>query len=233
MYYLELLSTTITNFRPSALNHNPTEAFIEQLYYINFNSWRFFDYLAQKIQHQTTLNTNIETKIKTLALEFKKVRQYKTRKDIKYNPSQKSAGKFISQWIDEEISYLEKQKQNSAYSILSEGNADTAKIQFDLSVPQVACLFKIMHDVKIITNQNIAQLTEVIAHNITTKKTESVSPGSLRGKFIAVEEPALDSIKSLLIQMINQITKIQAVLLFFFLDDLVSVYQQVSSFIDF
>ena len=224
--YLDLLINQLINLRPSQSNDTINDPLVEQLIGINFNSWRFFKYLVNDIRMQIQNEESLNTQIKILSLYLKLINQANVRTDVIFNPSQKGINVMLSQWLIEELNYHEKQLQ-LCRNTNSKSDSDNFKVNYDLSVPQLGCHLRIMHEIGAITNKNITTLTEFFANHSTTKRTENISAESLRIKFNVIDDSARTAVKAMLIKMLNELNKNNLpVFLYWFADNSIDLFFQ-------
>ena len=81
------------------------------------------------------------------------------------------------------------------------------KIIFDLSVSQLAYVFKILIDTGIIRNKNISEVIRFLSRFVKTKRAEAVSYESLRIKFYNTESGTKDTIRKTFQSLLSYINK--------------------------
>jgi len=72
------------------------------------------------------------------------------------------------------------------------------KIETDLSVSQLAYLFRLMYEVGMLKVYNQTDLLKFISINFKTNNTQAISTRSLRSKYYNIDSATRDSVKKLL-----------------------------------
>ncbi|HEY0654035.1 MAG TPA: hypothetical protein VGD65_12940, partial [Chryseosolibacter sp.] len=72
---------------------------------------------------------------------------------------------------------------------------------------QLAYLAKVLMGSKVILNDNVTQVLQFLARHSTTKRSEAISYGSIRGKFYDTETSTKESLRQVLQKMIQHIDK--------------------------
>jgi hypothetical protein len=72
------------------------------------------------------------------------------------------------------------------------------KVKLDLSVAQLACLLRMLIESEFITNRNISALIRSVAMACETRRSEHLSPRSLRVKFYEIEDATLGTVRDML-----------------------------------
>lgn len=189
-------------------NGNLDERFEELLLYLNFNSRMYFLYYTESIDRKlSTQDTNIG-KLESLAFEYKKINQIQCDPNLCYNPNYPSIRDMISNWIAEEISYLERIR---SLAIITENtekiiNKDF-KIALDMSVAQFTCLIRGLMERKVILNNNLTELATFISGIVVTKRSENISEGSFRRKYYNIEDSTKNSVIEILNKTIDWLVK--------------------------
>tara|TARA_Y100001949_G_C15748244_1_gene226678 strand:- start:122 stop:469 length:348 start_codon:yes stop_codon:yes gene_type:complete len=79
------------------------------------------------------------------------------------------------------------------------------KITTNLSVSQIAYLFRLLYDQEIILAQNKSDLLSRVANSLVTKNAPEISIKSLKAKFYTTDSSTKESVKKLLEQLIRDI----------------------------
>lgn len=179
------------------------------LVYLNFNSYRLFVYCTEFMKNEYQKHETMCGQLESLALFYKNISQAQVKPSFSYKPKFKPLKDCLIEWLDEEICFLEKRRQLSLNISVrqSEAAPKDFKLITNLSVSQLAYLLKVFVDSGVILNKNQRDIIKFVSGGISTKKTESVSPDSLRSKFYNVEDSTKGAVKDLLINMLNQVRK--------------------------
>jgi hypothetical protein len=81
------------------------------------------------------------------------------------------------------------------------------KIKTDLTVQQLAYLFKLLLDLGIFKQRKRTDVMKFIADNFQTRKVEDISVNSLRSKFYATDDTTREVVKDVLIRMVKEVGK--------------------------
>ncbi|MEM6642147.1 MAG: hypothetical protein AAF616_04130 [Bacteroidota bacterium] len=81
------------------------------------------------------------------------------------------------------------------------------KIEIDMSVAQIAYLFRMLYDLNYITNKNQTDILKVVASYFRTVNAEDISLKSLKAKYYSIDNATKQSLKNRLIEMLNHINK--------------------------
>jgi hypothetical protein len=179
------------------------------MYYLNYNSTKVLTYHAHYI---SGLLDSIEIraeKIEKLSFALKKINQAQVKPGIAYNQHASPLKSQLSNYITEELDYQERLQQ---LTIKSPGPPDDNlfqgfKLKFEASVSQLAYLIKVFMGIKLILNNNLTQILQFLVRFVITKKSETISYGSFRSKFYNVESGTKESVRNMLVTMINYIDK--------------------------
>lgn len=199
----ELLN--LIDSKPNAQEIN--EELIKLIYYLNYNSTKalvFHAHLVHQIDKGSETNSE---KIEKLSLLLKQINQAQVKPGIAYNPRTSSVKDQATNYVTEEIEYLER------VSVLNSQVADrrethtTFKVRMDISVAQFSYLLKVFLAAAVIQNSNINELLRFFSKVIITRKSEGVSYDSLRAKFYNVEANTKAVVREMLSLLIRQIDK--------------------------
>jgi hypothetical protein len=148
--------------------------------------------------------------IEKLCYHLKEINQIPINSEFIYKPERKSLNEQLITWLIEEITYLEK-RQELSNLIVEDSNTSTIKKDFKIttsySVSQVAFFLKLLVKVGAITNKNQRELLRFFASNMKTRQTEHISSESLRAKYYHIDDTAIEAVKALIINMLNETNK--------------------------
>ncbi|MBX2896792.1 MAG: hypothetical protein KF763_15205 [Cyclobacteriaceae bacterium] len=173
------------------------------LYYLNYNSIKSFAYHTSYID---TLLSSSETRsemIERLSFILKKINQTQVKPAIAYNIQAPALKTQLTGYIVEEIDHLQRIQQLGQLPDKASDVWANFKIQVSLSVAQIACLVRLLVEMRIITNNNVSELLRFIAKICISKKVEVISYDSLRSKYYNVEQGTTDAVKAILAKLIK------------------------------
>ncbi len=181
----------------------------QRLIHINFNSISFLNYLITEIKNEISEMDSTKGQVEKLYWYLKNLNQTHVKPGYIFNPAQKGIKEFITDWIIEEIIFLEKKLLlSSPYGNNPQLLDPNFKLITCLSVPQIACFIRLLVESGIIKNKNKKELINFSAMLFQSKRQENISAESLRTKFYNIEESARQEVKNLIIQLLNQINKL-------------------------
>lgn len=209
LYYKELLRVIVDVLKVENEEKFDKEL-IKALVFVNFNSINFAQYCIKIIKSELEIRTKIVEKLEWLAWCLKKINQTPIRGSmvlVKDNPSIKE---LITQWILEEICFLEKKYQLQAQLERNENFiTDTnIKIVTDLSVAQLACFIRLLVEIGAIKNRNKDEMIRFYSDFFMSKQSENVAFGSFRSKYYGINESSKEYIKEMIIKMLNELRKL-------------------------
>jgi hypothetical protein len=209
VYYLRDLLHEITQYIANSNNDKEETNLIKRLIYINYNSIHFTNYLVFNINCQLAKIDSITEKIEKLTWCLKMINQIPIKPGSIFNPKQTEIKEFVIQWILEEISFLEKKLQLAGIpGVEQQIKEQNFKVTTELSVPQVACLIRLLVESGVIKNKNKTELIQFYARYTQSKRKENITFQSFRSKFYNIDEFSKQEIKKLIIHLLNEINKL-------------------------
>ncbi|MDZ7646005.1 MAG: hypothetical protein U5K54_01845 [Cytophagales bacterium] len=179
------------------------------MYYLNYNSVKVLTYHAHYISSLLDQSETRAEKIEKLSFVLKKINQSQVKPGIRYNQNGTTLKDQLNIYITEEIDYQERLQQlsNSSPDRSPDSFLPGFKLKFEASVSQLAYLLKIFIETKVILNNNLSQVLHFLVKYVITKRSETISYGSFRSKFYTVETGTKESVRSMLISMIQYIDR--------------------------
>lgn len=185
------------------------EELIKAFIKTNFNSEFFINYLIDKLKKEIDSEEGLQQKVERLFLELKLLNQTPILPNLALNFKEPHIKESLTQWILEEICFLEKKLKIQGNSDRINNFVDNGiKIITDLSVPQIACFLKVLIEVDIIKNKNKEEVIRFYSTHYRSKKIGAFTSGSLRSKYYAVQDSAKEDMKAYIIKMLNELKKI-------------------------
>jgi hypothetical protein len=179
--------------------------------YINFNSLKLLNHcttvIKESFQSKETLNEQMEV----LAHYLKQINQVHEKPGVSYKPSHKSLKAQLSDWVTEEIIFLERKQQLSfgfkAEQVEVNNVPKKFKIETTLSVAQAGYFLRILVDTGMIQNKNTLDLIRFVASHISSKRVQNISQESLRKKFYETDSATKEAVKEAVNKMLSKINK--------------------------
>ncbi|OYX85219.1 MAG: hypothetical protein B7Y83_05470 [Flavobacteriales bacterium 32-34-25] len=176
----------------------------ESLFYLNFNSLKFFKYLTFEIIQELENQENNIQKIDFLYRLLKNYNQKQFRNFIKYKPNLPSLKEQMISWIEEEIEYLTKKIKLEANQFTNiSTNEEKIKFLTSLSVAQLSYFFGLLMETEIIKHKNQTDIFRFISENFKTNNTEKISVDSLKVKYYNVESNTRNVLREKLIELLG------------------------------
>ncbi len=197
--FIETLIQALQQTMETVLTEDIDDSIRSLLTHLDYNDECYFKYHVDFIKSQTSEIESLTDQLERLAFHFKVVSQSHSKNGLIYDDTLPPIREQLMDWILEEIQYLEKKLRLSALSLIKDDDfAKTDfKIEFDISVSQLACLIKVFIEAGIIQNKNISELIRFLARFVKTKRSESISNESFRIKYYNVESGTKQSVRNL------------------------------------
>lgn len=181
----------------------------ELIYYLNYNSVKVLTYHAHFVTALIDAAGSRPEKIEKLSFTLKKINQAQVNPGMRYLPVAPALKDQLNSYINEEIEYQERLQQLNSLPGERPDNPFSSgfRLKFDASVSQLAYLLRILFETRIIVNKNLTQVLQFFARYVETQQSDSVSFGSLRSKFYTMETGARDSVRTMLVTMLQYIDR--------------------------
>lgn len=179
--------------------------------YLNYNTPKFFNHCVKVIKENYQEKTTLSAQLEKLAHYLKIINQQQEKPGFSFKHSQKSLKVQLSEWVIEEIIFLEKKQQLSftfkTDNVTEKPPGKDFKIYTESSVPQVAYFVRILMETGLIKNQSTIDVIRFFSKNIRTNRTESISTDSFRSKFYNTEHSAKEAVKGDVLKLLDYISK--------------------------
>jgi hypothetical protein len=206
--YLKSFEKEFEFFCKESRTGDATEEFCQFLISMNFNSFRFHNFLIKQMQEKCLQFHILAEQIRFLYLKLKLLNQQPLLHRLTLKPLLPPIKVQVGTWLNEELYFLEKQLQLSRrISETLEDLPGDQKIQTNLSVAQLSFAVKLLVEARLIRHNNSTELMRLIARNFRTIGNEDISAHSLRNKFYNIESGTLSHMKEVmtgLIQLVRQ-----------------------------
>lgn len=206
-YQFEYINKFI-NFLDQAFKSNKVEIttshLISWLLDLNYNSLQYFNLKTDLILSEIKKFDSDTQILEYLYSKLKNYKQHRTNISIAFNHQLPDIKEQISQWIEEEIEFIQRRQQldNRYIGTLQRLNTSN-KILLNLSVAQISYFIYILVQTGIIKHQNLKDVFRMVADNFKTKNTDSISVESISSKYYNVENSTKQSMKEKIIQLLN------------------------------
>lgn len=182
----------------------------ELLIYMNFNSRRYLDNLTQRLTREINSYEKREDKIERLLFFFKSFKQLPRKTEVIFNPKQPDLKKSLSNWFQEEITYLEKRSDfSTGPTNLKSQNVQLEKpkqkVTCTLSTDQTGLIIRAADELRILLAKSMSEVFKTIVPHLSTPYKKDLSYDGMRSKsYVAEERDKLIAIQTLQ-RIINKI----------------------------
>jgi hypothetical protein len=175
---------------------------------LNYNALMFFDYYTGSVKKALVNCETLSDRIDLVSWFLKQCNQEQCLQKISFDPQLPPIHVQLGEWLTQELDYLRQKYQfRLSPGLHEEDPAKDFKLDFDLSVSQLAYLFKALIETGFIRNKNTSQLIRFLVKFVKTKKSESVSYESFRMKFYNPESGTKDAVKKVLGSLLQYMSK--------------------------
>jgi len=206
--YMQLLQAELSQIEWSDSNSERIrQAFVNTLVKSNFNEKAFVDYYSEHISGALTACETLTDKVDQLGYFVKVMNQTHVMPNVVYNPSMPGIKEQLLEWLAHELDYVQLKLQLGVASKNDLVIKKDFKLIFDMSVANLAFLFKLFIETGIIQNKNASEVIRFLTKFVKTKKSETVSYESFRIKYYNTESGTKDAVKKILQSLVNSISK--------------------------
>jgi hypothetical protein len=205
--YLRLLRENILDLTREGMSCSETIDLIRVLLHYNYNTQAFYSYLVKYVTWSVNKASLISEKLDHLAYYLKFSNQEYPLVGVAFDHNNPPINIQLAEWISQEIQYLKSKRQLLPTISAEEVVPSDFRINFNLSVSQVAFLFRTFIEAGVIQNENTAELIRFLTKYVKTKRSESISYESFRIKYYSVEAGTKDAVKKTLQSILTFIAK--------------------------
>lgn len=168
------------------------------LIHFNFNGKDCFDHYINYFTAQMSEADSVSERLEKLAFAYKTINQIQVRSGLIYDSKARPLTDQLSDWLLQEINYLERKVELVAKGSLSDDPTirKEFKLEFDMSVAQFAYFIRTFIEAGVIQNKNISELIRFLARFVKTKRSENIAYESFRMKYYNVEGSTKDAVKN-------------------------------------
>lgn len=169
----------------------------------NFNARSYCQAYIVTICDRIKNKRTLEEKVDALYLQQKIIAQLRFERGMKYYDLYPSVKEFIGGWLTEEINFVERKldrirqaEDTSSDEYLESGRS--AKLLLNMSVANLACLMRAFVGLGIIRNDNVTELSNIMARTFVSKRSENLSARSFRLRYYDIEDAAKSAVTAML-----------------------------------
>lgn len=175
---------------------------------INFNAPDVVAFYINEMRRIAANETDITEKLRVLQLQLQTIRQETVFPGAALHPAQASLQQQLVLWLHAEIDFQQQVQVQQQQPAPVTAPGLQQKIHTSLSVPQLALLFRLLKEEKLITNTNQSELLKIVSSHFTTANKEQFSYGHLHGTFYKIEAHTRRTVYDLLIRLLHQSKKV-------------------------
>ena len=183
----------------------------ELLIFLNFNNLKYMNLLKRSIIQKIELFQNDADRLDKLWFFLKEFNQLYTNKNICYKLKNRSLKKVISNWLQQEIIYLEKKMEQSLLpskevkrdNVQLKDKCSENKITCLLSADQIALILRAGDESRILNAKSMSAVFRTIVPHLSTPYKTELSYHSVRSKSYNAE----DKDKEIAIETLEKIIK--------------------------
>jgi hypothetical protein len=175
---------------------------------MNFNSRRYLDHLTQRLTSEINSCEERDDKMEQLLFLFKSFKQLPKKTDVIFNPKQPDLKKAVTNWFQEEITYLEKKNDfSTGPTNLKSQNVQVEKpkqkVMCTLSTDQTGLIIRAADELRILLAKSMSEVFKTIVPHLSTPYKKDLSYDGMRSKSYVAEERD----KQIAIQTLQRIIK--------------------------
>lgn len=205
---LKYFNYFLTTFEYNIVRDYLTEDHVIRLLFeLDFNNFELSEYITSILTNELA-NVESHQEKEVYLLEKKKcISQIIVKSNGSYIKRLPALKESVLQWIEGEQLFLNTLSKHEKDINLVENNFvnPEQKIPINLSTAQLSLCLKLLADKKVIDKISFSELTKWAASNFSTPQTDTISSKSLYNKAFDVKTKTIDEVKTILIQMINQL----------------------------
>ncbi|MDE3184853.1 MAG: hypothetical protein KGM16_15690 [Bacteroidota bacterium] len=188
----------------------------KMLIYMNFNSEPYIEYLVQKISKKIGSFESINDKIEKLQWYAKEFNQLRRKAETALYTGQTSLRETISNWLVQEIGYLERRRNLPVVPFqVNPGNQNQktsvekkkAKLLCIFSTDQMGILLRAIDELQVVKARSMTEVFKTIVPHLSTPYKEDLSYDAVRSKSYAAEERDKKIVMETLQQVIEKVKR--------------------------
>ncbi len=167
--------------------------FDDLLIYMNFNCRKYLDNLTQRLTNEISSCEKRVDKMERLLFYFKSFKQLPKKTEVIFNPKQPDLKKSLSNWFQEEITYLEKKSDfSTGPTNLKSQNVQEEKLKqkvtCTLSTDQTGLIIRAADELRILLAKSMSEVFKTIVPHLSTPYKKDLSFDGMRSKSYVAEE---------------------------------------------
>ena len=209
LIYLKQLVKDLDPLLKKETSEDYTDDVFGLMFYLNFNTFYFLTFATNKISSEVKELSTLVHQVERLSFWVKLLNQNQVKPGFALKCDRPSIQEQLSQWLSEEIHFIEKQKQLT-FMMPPSGplvKSESFKVNTILSVPQLAYSIRLLKEAGIITNQNQTELIRFFSQYFSTPRNQNLSSESLRIKYYNNDRSSIRFVQGILDKLMEHSKK--------------------------
>lgn len=177
------------------------------LFYLNYNSPGYFRYFTAVVQKKINGAETLAGCLEQLAYHYKVVNQALVKPLFAFDVGFRPLKEQVSEWIYEEIQYLETKQKLSTGVNDKIPASDDFKITVDMPGSHFALFVRAFVETELIKNKNLSELMRFLSKFIRTKRAETITYETFRARYYNVEATTREAVRTILLNLANHISR--------------------------
>jgi len=180
------------------------------LIFINFNAPQFIAYLKNKVRRGDTRGLDYPAALKECLKNLRNIQHIADQHVYAYDRQRGPVKQSVIHLIETELNFIKSLQANDIQSVnaVQAGTPAAAYLKADMTVGQIAFLFRLLVEEKVIAVQHMNDLFIFLCNHIRTPNTgNELSFGSVKNKYYEVTDHSRNHVKSVLMRMFNRACK--------------------------
>jgi hypothetical protein len=173
----------------------------------NFNDFLFFEYLVDSYKSELLDCDTFEDMEYHLLRKQSELKQIVSNSRESLMQSHASLIPILNDWIDVELSYVQKMKETNALRP-STTNPDQIQLTTNMTVSELTLLFKILYTKKHVHANTTNEMAKWLRQSFKNQKSESFSLQNIRNNVYNLNPTAKERIKGICIDILNEVNSI-------------------------
>lgn len=169
------------------------------LFSLNFNSTDYYHYCTSYISQQLAELPDAHTQLDLLSFIHKTLCQIPVKQGLAYSHDAPSIIALLKEWLQVESKYLQsRMKRQSSKSVKKfKTLPENFKLQTNLTLPELAALFRILKEMGIVENRNMQDVFRLLALCFSTQQKEAFEGNLFQSHYYHMSQETLKKMEDL------------------------------------
>jgi len=175
----------------------------------NLNSKACQEYFKELFSKICYLQNSREEQLQVLKYFLKEVKQVTANTKFRYNPNMEDIKSILTNWLNEEIGYIENSCHiNESIHLQPENNSQsTDKLKLNLAVTHISMLIKALVENNLILTANQSEVFRFFSQHFSSCERTFITPNSLSKKYYSPKKSTIEELKDTILILFNWIQK--------------------------